>query len=63
MTSPLQITDKLLAATGHGTLDEFLDKLIELNVSPNDAVIDFYKATGLLYDFRTIKRWMVMREN
>ena len=59
MASILELTDRLLAATGHKPLPEFLAKNIALERDADQIQIELFKATGCYYDRRTVKRWMV----
>ena len=58
MASILQTLDKLMAATGHGTLAEFVHKGVDRGDDAAEIRISIYKAVGLEYDRRTVARWM-----
>ena len=58
MASRLQIMDKLLAATGHGTIDVYVAGLVAKGEDKHEARISIFKATGLMFDPRTVQRWM-----
>ena len=58
MASILQLTDKLLSATGHRPLAEFIPHHVSLDRDAEQIQIELFKATGEYYDRRTIKRWM-----
>ena len=60
MASTIEIVDRLLAATGHGTLDTFIASLVERGEDKTEARISLYKATGLMFDLRTVKSWMTI---
>ena len=59
MASILQLTDKLLAGTGHRPLPEFMAHNMALDRDADQIQLELFKATGLYYDRRTVKRWMV----
>ena len=57
MASTIEILDRLLAATGHGTFPQFIADLVAKGEDKNEARISLYKATGLMFDIRTVKTW------
>ena len=59
MASILELTDKLLAATGHRPLPEFMAHHVALDRDAEQIQVELFKATGSYYDRRTVKRWMV----
>ena len=58
MASILELTDRLLAATGHRPLPEFIAHNVALDRDAEQIQVELFKATGCYYDRRTIKRWM-----
>ena len=60
MASILELTDRLLAATGHGPLPDFISDLTDKGGDSASIQIDLFKATGQMYDRRTVSRWMVL---
>ena len=58
MASILELTDRLLAATGHRPLPEFIAHEVALDYGADEIQISLFKATGCYYDRRTVKRWM-----
>ena len=60
MASILELTDRLLAATGHRPLPEFIAHNVGLDRDAEQIQVELFKATGMYYDRRTVKRWMVM---
>ena len=58
MASILELTDRLLAATGHKPLPEFIAHNVALDRDAEQIQVELFKATGCYYDRRTVKRWM-----
>ena len=58
MSSILDLTDRLLSATGHGPLPDFIAKLVTNGGDKDTIQIDLFKATGQMYDKRTVESWM-----
>ncbi len=63
MSSILDLTDRLLAATGHGPLPDFIADLVAKDGTKDTIQIDLFKATGQMYDKRTVESWMARYAN
>ena len=60
MASIRELTDKLLARTGHRPLPEFIAHNVGLDRDAEQIQVELFKATGCYYDRRTIKRWIAL---
>ena len=58
MASILALTSRLLAATGHAPIDQFIAHCVGQQLDAPEVRIELFKATGQMYDIRTVKRWM-----
>ena len=58
MSSILDLTDRLLSATGHGPLPDFIAEHVERGETPAEVRISLYKASGQMFDLRTVRTWM-----